>query len=370
MTRLLAAAALVGLLCVPFGASALPGGMPAGHPPMPSASHGAPAAAGLQVEVQRVSPEGPVAPLEGAEVVLERWIQPPPSATSASGGPRLDAAFAQRTDAHGRVRFPDDTQPGTTATWVATVIYRGVSFRADVARSPHGAPPTLLRVYEPTTALDDLSLDVFSGFEVQEAHLIVEQTFTVTNRGPRVVDLEAAARGLRLPLLLPAAFDQALDPGLLPPATSARHMSLRRDPDRGRFSFEGGGVAYRGPIVPGEPLSLQVRFAIPMVHDRLDLALRAPVDLSRLIVSTAFNERVAPRIFPAAPFTVAERAAGGNVQRLMRWKTPPTAGQMALLRIDRLPRGLDVQRGVALAGGLVAVVAFGLLLLVGRRRDG
>lgn len=338
--------------------------MPQGHPPVARTT-----AASVLIEVQRVTPEGPILPIEGLEVTLERWTRPAPAAAQNGERPRLDAAVTVRTDAAGRATFPASAAP-PDLTLVASTVHRGVTFQTDVTPRAAAAGPTVLRVYEPTVSLADLRFDVFAGLEVQESNLIVEETFTILNRGAHVVDLERSPDGLRLPLLVPAAFDRAIDPGLIPSATAGRHMSQARQPDRGRFSFERGGLVYRGPIPPGGDVRLQVRYAIPLVHERLDLALTSPIDVERLLVSAAWSGRVAPRLFPTVPFTTAQREAGGSVQRVVRWDAPPKAGEHAVLRLDRLPRGLEVQRSVALIGSLVAFALFGLLVLASRRRDG
>jgi hypothetical protein len=77
------------------------------------------------------------------------------------------------------------------------------------------------------------------------------------------------------------------------------------------------------------------------------------------LVSTSWNDRVAPRVVPDRSFIALGRDPGEQVQRFMRLETPPDAGEAVVIRVDRLPVPLAVFTRVALWGG----VALGLLFL-------
>ncbi len=314
-------------------------------------------AAGAPVRVVRVAPDGSTAPLADHEVSLEVWKALP----GMSGERALEAAFTARTDATGRVAF-QKLPAVASAQYVATLVYQGISYQA-----PVGAGAVEMRVYERTEDTRGLEGSVRVHLSVRDGFVIVDTTLSLDNTERRVVDF-TVGDGLRLPLALPALYGEAIQRGIIDSQTGPGHVSTRATPAVGRFEFQHGGVYWQGAAVPGQVVALQIRYALPISDERQDLALSSPVDITDVIVSTDWTDRVSPRVVPDRPFYAVGREPGEVVQRFMRLERPPKAGESVVLHVDRLPRPLAVFMAAAWAGILVLLVAFVLVTLTVRRR--
>jgi hypothetical protein len=102
----------------------------------------------------------------------------------------------------------------------------------------------------------------------------------------------------------------------------------------------------------------------------MDLAFRADVPLSPVVISSSWSDRVAPQVVPNRSFAVREARRGETIQRVIRVQDPLEKREPMVLRIDRLPRPLKVQGSVAIYGSLLLLGAFGLALIRGRARHG
>lgn len=309
----------------------------------------------LPVRVVHVSPEGAVSAWSDAEVVLESWTRPP----GPSGDKVLGACWTGRTDAQGFVAF-GGLQPLASGEYVPTVVRDGVVFRGPAVGKDASFGPIDVRVYDVTPAQASLSLTLHVDLSVRDGFIIVDSTAIVQTASRRAVVLGAENDGLRLPIALPALYGAAMPWGLLPPETSRRHMALRATPAHGRFAFVRGGLFYQGAIIPGQPSSLQWRYALPLSAERMDLALSSPIEMTSLAVSTTWSNRVAPRVVPDRPHQLHQRLRGEEVQRFARIDDPPAPGESFLLRVGRLPMPLVVQAHAAVVG---AAFLFGLFLL-------
>lgn len=315
----------------------------------------------LPVTVLKVSSDGTSEALVGHEVALETWRSVP--------GPKaereLDAVHHGRTDAQGRVRFePPVAKSGQER--IATLVYEGVTYQSEpIEVSPSGAT---LRVYDTSAALGGLKGRLTLGLDVRDGFVIVDSTLVVFNRSRETIDTRRAEPGLRLPIALPAIGETPWEAGVIPSSTGPRHVSLRQSPERGRYQFQDGAIYYQGPLFPGQSTTLQVRYALPIVAERQDVALTTPMDLEQLLVTTTWTDRINPRVVPDRSFLVVGREPGESVQRFMRIETPPKAGEPVVIRIDRLPRPDAVQNQLAVGGGVALLVLFGLSLVGLRRR--
>lgn len=353
MTRLLSSLSLLAALV------ALPGPVAAQH------GHGmggmAPSFRGTQarVEVQHVAPSGATSALAGAEVLLEAWSQ-----AGMGGAGSLVAARTAITGSDGVATFSAlGDLKGTQLK--PSVVYKGVTYAAEGIEA---TGRVTLRVYEPTGRPSDLKMSVFGNLDVREKQVIVGVRVGLENSGREVLDYDRRAEGLRVPLLLPAIYGGAMRVGVIPGETAARHMAMRLTPDRGRLVFEGGHLVYRGPVLPGERQTLEVRYALPIVEERQDLAFAAPVDLSSVTLDAVWSQKIAPRVFFEAPFTSVERDEALNHRRRMRLLSEPKAEQAVVVRVDRLPRAVALQATVAWGGMSVLVLVFVLALVAGRTR--
>ena len=320
------------------------------------------AAAEVSVRVEKISPEGLKAPVTGLEVALETWrTTPGPGAT-----PSLDGVRHGRTDAEGRARFADAPRAGATQG-VVSAVYDGVTYRSEPIGDSSGE--VRLQVYDTSASLVGLSGRMTVGLDVRDGFLIVDTTLALTNDSRVTIDTRRISQGLRMPIALPAIGGQPWESGVIPADTGPRHVSLRQTPERGRFQFSKGQIAYEGPLPPGEMTTLQGRYALPIIAERQDLALTVPVPLDQLMVTTTWSDRVSLRVVPDRPFLAIGRQPGEAVQRFMRITSPPKVGEAFVLRIDRLPRPYALRNQLAVGGGVSLVVLFGLSLVALRRRD-
>lgn len=321
----------------------------------------------VDVRVEHVSPAGAVTARAGVEVVLETWRSVP--------GPRREAAIGDcwraTSDAAGLARFRA-VPPLADGDLIASTVLDGVTFRTEPIRQPAGAlSPAALRTYDAITDRSRLTARVQLDVDVRDAFLIVDLSMSLDNPDRVVVDLGRAGEGLRFPVPLPSVFGGALDAGMIPAATSARHMSTRVVPDRGRFVFRRGQVTYEGPVLPGDRQSLQLRYALPIVDARQDIAFTAPLDITQLAVSATWPRRTAPVVVPDRAHQGIERAESELHRRFARVLEPPKAGEVFVLRIDRLPVSRAFYMRLALGGAAALLVIFALTLLAAgaRRRD-
>ena len=207
------------------------------------------------------------------------------------------------------------------------------------------------------------------GLDVRDGFLIVDTSLALSNRSRQTVDTRRMGPGLRVPLALPAVHGGPWELGVIPPDTGPRHVSLRATPQRGRFQFLDGAIFFQGTIPPSRLMTLQVRYALPIVEERQDVALTSPVPLDQLMVTTTWTDRVAPRVVPDRAFLAVGREPGEAVQRFLRVEPPPAVGEAFVLHVDRLPRPHAVRNQLAIGGGVLLVVCFGLSLVALRRRD-
>ena len=175
--------------------------------------------------------------------------------------------------------------------------------------------------------------------------------------------------GLRVPVALPAVFGDALDAGLLPPETARRHLALQVSPQTGRLVVRQGAVFFEGHVPPGPGTQIRVRYALPIVAERMDLALRAPIELAAFSMSSEWTDKISPRIVPSKPYRAHRRVRADSVQQLMRLRDPVKAGEPIVLHVSRLPRPLEVHGAVALGGSLFLLFISLLALTAGWRRE-
>ena len=361
-----AVAALVGMLTggLPGGGAraAEPDGVAAGDGAV--VLSGAPSGHTLAVSVTAVGPHGAALGADGAEVALALWTTPPPM---RGGDPTVDAAWTARTGPSGQARFADLPDPGAGQTYVATVRYRGITWPVGDLVSLDR--PLSMIVYEPGGDRAALHMNLHLIVQPSEGALLVQEQVRVANPTLTAIDVDDAA-GLRLPLLTPLVFGAPVDPGLVPVRPDPDQFQSGRTPALGRLVPEGGALVYRGPVPPGDELTLTVSYRLPY-DDALDhctLGLRAPVDLDRVLVETVHPDLIAPRIAPRADFVAVSRVAGDGHERFMTLTHPPRAGETLIIDATHLPTRRPLNAAVALWGALAMVLVFALGLLRGQRR--
>lgn len=322
----------------------------------------------VDVAVTSVSPEGRRTPAAAIEVALEAWTRSPGADSEVLGQVQVAT-----TDAKGRARFES---AGGDARLRAVAVHRGLSFSADVEPGAGGNVAPLV-LYEPTADRGDLEGTAQVSLSVRDAFVIVDLTLVLETKGLLAVDL---ARGpgparlapegegaLRLPLPLPALFGAALDRGLLPDETVARHVATRDTPTGGRYVFAEGAVWYAGTVLPGSPRTVQARYALPIAAEEVSLAFSSPVPLETVVVTLDHADRIAPRVTPGRPFLAVSRRDGEELQSFLRLEGPLAAGDDLVLRIEGLPRQAEVYTEVAMTGAAVLFACFLLAVLAGLR---
>ncbi|MGB0589839.1 MAG: hypothetical protein ACPGU1_09185 [Myxococcota bacterium] len=316
----------------------------------------------LTVTVLNIADDGTSSMVAEREVAVETWrTVPGPTANR-----ELDAVMHGRTSVDGVARF--ELEPAARgAERVATVVYDGLTYTSEPVAA--GVTAVTLRVYEATGTPSQLVGRMTVGLDVRDGFVIVDTTLVLFNRERTAVDTRRTGTGLRLPLALPAVFDGPWEAGVIPSDTGPRHVSLRQSPEHGRFQFLDGAIFYQGPVLPGRPTTLQVRYGLPIIAERQDVALTTSIDLEQLMVTTTWTDRVAPRVVPDREFLAVGRQPGEAVQRFMRVEPPPKTGEAFLVRVDRLPQPHAVQNQLAVGGGVCLAVLFGLSLVALRRRD-
>lgn len=335
-----------------------------GQAPLSTAMGSAGAGVGVpvHVDVQRVSPSGALSPAPGVGVLLERWTTSP----SRMGESGLDAVFEAITGPDGRAAFPAAARAGG-ASLVASVVDEGITRKASLA--PRAASrPISLRLYDSAGTPDELEGVMQVDLSIRDGFVIIETAWTVSTTGRRLVRIEGEGR-LPVPMALPAVFGGLVDAAMLPPDTARRHLALSVSPETGRLVLRDGGIFFEGHIAPGEGTLIRVRYALPIVAERMDLALRSPIALAGFSLSSSWSDRVSPRVVPDRPFRAHRRARGETVQRLLRVLDPPGADEPIMLFVSRLPRPLDVHAATAVGGAFLLLFLFGLALTTGLRRE-
>ncbi len=317
---------------------------------------------GIPVQVRRVSEDGSVAPVSGVEVLLERWTSSP----ATMGKKRLDAVYRSTSDAAGYARFPLEARAGG-AELIASTVEEGITRFASPVSANNRAPIDL-RLYELGGVAEELQGAMQVDLSIRDGFVIVETSWTVRTTGRRLVRLEDEDR-LRVPLALPAVFGDSMDAGMLPNDTGRRHLALQVSPETGRLVVRDGAIFYEGTIPPGPGTSIRVRYPLPIVAERMDLAFRSPIKTGSLSLSSAWSDRVAPRVVPETAFRAYRSVRSENVRRFLVVKEPPAPGEALVIHVSRLPRPLDVHAAAAIGGSLVLLFLFGLALVSGWRRE-
>jgi hypothetical protein len=351
---------LIALFSAILAVATLVPGQMAPSPQVGAAARGA--AAGVHVNVQRVSAAGALSSAAGVEVLLERWTTAP----SRMGESALDAIYQATTGPDGRAVFPAAARAGG-ATVVASVVDRGITRRASPdTRTPNR--PIALRLYDDEGTPSELEGVMQIDLSIRDGFVIVETAWTVSTTGRRLVRFEGDGR-MPVPMALPAVFGGSLDAAMLPPDTARRHLALSVSPETGRLVLRDGGIFFEGHIAPGQGTLIRVRYALPIVAERMDLAVRSPIALAGFSLSSSWSDRVAPRVVPDRAFRAHRRVRGETVQRLLRVLEPPAAGEPMVLFVSRLPRPLDVHAATAVGGSLILLFLFGLAVASGWRRE-
>ena len=319
-------------------------------------------AAETPVTVLHIAKDGTSKAVPDIEVAVESWrTVPGPTANR-----ELDAVLHGRTDSDGVARFvlPPTASGGEQ---FATTVYDGLTYQSEpLTETTSGVT---LRIYDASGDLSSLLGRMTVGLDVRDGFVIVDSTLVLFNRERIAIDTRLSGNGLRLPVALPAVLGGAWEAGVIPSDTGPRHVSLRQNPEQGRFQFADGAIFYQGPVLPGRPTTLQVRYGLPIIDERQDVALTSSVALEQLMVTTTWTDRVAPRVVPDREFLAVGRQPGEAVQRFMRVEPPPKRGETFMLRVDRLPLPDAVQNQLAVGGGVFLVVLFSVSLVALRRRN-
>ena len=318
----------------------------------------------LTVEVVHVRGDGAVQPRAGVEVLLETWEH----RTGQRGGPTLGACHRGVTGAAGAVVFPGLRPLGAGGEYRPTVVLDGVTFEG-TGTGRGGIPdhPLEVRTYDVVSDASRLTASAQIDLSVRDAFLLVDMAIGFDNPDRVVVDL-TRGDGLRFPVPLPSVFGGALDVGLIPSATAERHLSWRAVPEGGRLAFRRGQVRYEGAVFPGDGQTIQLRYALPIVDGRQDLAFTAPLDFDGLVVSASWPARTAPLIVPDRPYQGVDEEKGETRQRFASVDQPPRAGEVFVLHVDRLPVGGAFYTRVAVGGAMLLAVIFLLAMLAASAR--
>ena len=328
--------------------------LPPGHPPMGGAPPGMTPSAGptsFSVRVRRMSSHGAFSPAAGVTVRLERWR----TGLGPMSVPKLTDAWLTETDAEGRAVV----SASATSSRAPGKQDLSLTVQADGQRydAPTDDPNVDVVVFTPTDAVDSLSMDVRAEIVVGEGKLFFDQRVHLATRSLARVDLSAGP-GIRVPLMLPAAFGDAVDFGLMPAAPNPDRVKFSVTPDVGRLAVERGAVVYQGPVDPGRPVELGVRYPIPY-DDALDhtLAFRLPVDSTRTMVGLRYANHVAPGITFRRPHRIVTRALTRGTERVMTATPPPKAGEVVFVDLTRAPgRRATILPFVAAAAGLLVLL--------------
>lgn len=313
----------------------------------------------LVVEVIALSPEGRIAPGK-AEVRLERWRRAPGQA-----GPSLTSVKMMPTDAEGRASFASPAPLGMGEEDRVVARAQDLEVSTSLTRDRAPGQPVRLVVRRQDRDLSRLRADLRIGLTPLDTVLRVEHFIRFENPTHTVLDTDAA-RGLRLPLLLPAPLGEPVR-GLFPGRPDPNELIMNTQPDIGRLMVERGDVVYRGPI-PAEGLTVRVIMAIPYDGQTTHhLGLSSPVELSDLTFIAQSPEHVALTFTLDRPTQLMSRTAQGGEERIYTALTPPGANTPVLLTLGRTPDRHTFMRPLA-AGVSIALVAALLLLAAAPRR--
>ncbi len=269
-------------------------------------------------------------------------------ALGISGDPNSDTIERRtRSDSDGHFRFDDLPAP---AAYLLRAIFAGVVFPGGTAifrpGEPESADPVVIHVFDRSEDASALSINSMQWVFEREAGVYrVDVNVSIANSSAMMVQIDPNdPPAIRLPL--PAGYSELKLPfGKLPKGVT----------------IAGEVVEVRGPVMPGEE-GLRVNFAFDLGDDSalLETELRFPdrVDSLRLYVRDFGIEVTADGLHPAQPARQDDVFYLGFVG----FDLPP--GQVSRVRIE--PLASDQAPADGLIAGLVALLAGGLLFLVGQ----
>lgn len=316
--------------------------------------------AGTQLDVVRLTEAGAMVPFGGGSVAVrarkrlpgkdDRWEE-------------VGSAVVV-TNKAGKARVPRITKDANTEL-VATVFYKGHAFEG---RASSPGERIVIVVYETTASLEDVSVRAAVSFSVDESVIRTQLDYVFVNRSPVAIDTSERDSALMLPIPSPVVGDLVVAQGWLPPQSSG-HAATEVTPERGRVVFEGGGIGYRGLILPGEATRVRVAYPMNPPDDLVDLGVLAgELTVDELVVALRWGPRLDLSLRSEQPAFGSRTNDGSERIALLRMADPLSPGDAFRFRLGRLPVEGRVRRPVALWGGLGAVFALALIVLRGRGR--
>ncbi len=311
--------------------------------------------------------DGSLAPLAHAEA----WLIAKKDKPGAHGASTETAKrWRSMSTGSGGLSFSEvEMVPG--ARFEIAVPHQGVLYRSTEFGLMDPAPPEV-RVHGVVPAPSGelapplpgrLTLQVALRIDLLETELRFTETVRVLNEGHVTIDYTHAPRGLHVPILA-VPLGRALE-GRIPVSGIVPKGRLHgvKPPSLGQGTLvsEAGGVAYRGPVPPGGGLYFELSETVPFSTEALRLGFVSDLDLTLFAVTFASPDRAAPDLRLEVPSRSGHDVRQGfNVTEIVATATLP-AGTPVVLSFDRLPIQSSIPRTLAIGGGSVLALVFGVL---------
>ena len=318
------------------------------------------------VSVTRVDASGARVPGAGVEVVLRRMRQGMPGDDSA---PVAIKTIEIKANAEGVADLGSLEPPRPRESDHIVARHAGVEWQLQDGQN---MPQAI--VWDVTEDLARLSIDLKVVLSPRDEGFLIDHIYTLTAGGARALDLRA--KGVRIPLMLPALFGEPFEAGFLPDRPDERtfrtEIEPRLDDVKGAsLKSENGALVLRTTIAPDRPVQMSVRAFVKYANEvEHTLAFRAgPVDLAGFLVFVERPERVGLRAALRMPADQTVQRTPEGERLVFIPMEIPKAGDTVRLDLAGSPERHNLVRPIttALALGLAALVT--LTFLARRRRE-
>ena len=344
--------AALALISVGHG-SALAQELPPGHPQIGGMGGRAARISGdVEVKVTHTNPAGVTLPAPSVRVFIRAEERLP----GREGEMNLVNLWEATTGADGIARFGAIRQP--QGSRLRALALKGGTYYE--ASDPTGSR-FAIHSYETTTDVSALALKVDAQLTLEEGSLRATLAYTITNGEPVAVDLATREEPVYLPLLAPVAMGGVVARGFLP-VQAPKHIATFVRPSRGRVEHSGGGIRYRGLVMPGEETVVRVSYPLDYPGDDMQVGfLSEQLPISALLLNVQHSERFAPKVRLSLPAVGASGAEGTSRFVVLKTVAPLPVGQDAILTFRHLPvhgvMGRRLAAGLLVTGGFILVLA-------------
>jgi hypothetical protein len=303
------------------------------------------------VQLYFPQPDGRTLPAVGVPVEIQEFAPAAPMMTGR-GAPTSISVKKAMSDASGLVRVRLKGRAGRN-TVEAVATYQNASFRTGQVPSHQGTAS--IPLYSVVDASKGLMGGMVCRTEVSESYLLVDCALKLVSRGANAVRLNR--NGPKMPFVGLAVGPSGVMNSVI---TDKRynHFNARVHSGNVVVKRSARGIFLDGVVLPEAPASIQIRYPIPHLSQKTELALRSDFPLWTFGFELNGPERYAPELQISERVRRNVEVERGRVIHSFQLTEGLATGKVLTMSLANMPVYNPMWRKIVVSGALVFLCLF------------